>query len=266
MITDSENAILSKKQHWDSIYKHISHKKPRFESYSDHYLINLCRKYIPRNQDSKFIEIGCAPGHNIVLFNKHFGFQPFGVDYSEKGYELTIKTFIDNRFSPDNIFLNNFLSSEFQECFREHFDVVSSFGFLEHFKDPNDIISKHLNILKPGGYLIITIPNLRGINGLISEFLNPGITKIHNLNIMDKSNFSVLFNRKDLELAYCGYYGVFTFGLFNTPEGSNKRIFMHIAGLLQIGLIDRVFERVLLNRNIECKEVSPFLIYIGRKL
>jgi len=38
------------------------------------------------------------------------------------------------------------------------FDIVCSFGLLEHFKDKKDILRAHTRFLKPGGYIIILVP------------------------------------------------------------------------------------------------------------
>jgi 2-polyprenyl-3-methyl-5-hydroxy-6-metoxy-1,4-benzoquinol methylase len=39
-----------------------------------------------------------------------------------------------------------------------------SWGLIEHFTDTESVISAHVNLLKPGGILIVSIPNLRGFN------------------------------------------------------------------------------------------------------
>jgi 2-polyprenyl-3-methyl-5-hydroxy-6-metoxy-1,4-benzoquinol methylase len=44
---------------------------------------------------------------------------------------------------------------------REAFDVVLSGGFIEHFTDVAAIVQKHLQLLKPGGRLVVMIPNLK---------------------------------------------------------------------------------------------------------
>jgi 2-polyprenyl-3-methyl-5-hydroxy-6-metoxy-1,4-benzoquinol methylase len=44
---------------------------------------------------------------------------------------------------------------------------VISFGFIEHFDNPENVIQKHLDLLKPGGILIVGVPNFTGIHGIL---------------------------------------------------------------------------------------------------
>lgn len=256
--------MLSKKEYWDGNYETTKPNITKFKSYSNQYLINLCKKHVPKN-NGKFIEVGCAPGNNIVDFYNAFGFMGYGVDYSMNGFVQTMKVLADNGMNPFHVFNYDFTSSKFQDKFKEEFDVVASFGFLEHFENPDDIINMHLNILKLGGYLIIVIPNLLGINRILSDFFNPDVIKMCNTDIMDKSIFESLFADKGLMKLHCEYYGLFNLGLFNTPRTSFKLPLMKVCYGLQFGM-DRIVERLFMNRNIECSAVSPYIVYIGRKL
>ena len=59
------------------------------------------------------------------------------------------------------------------------FDVVMSRGFIEHFDEPSSVVDRHLDLLKPGGLLVVSIPNLRGVNGLLTRFFhNPWFVAI----------------------------------------------------------------------------------------
>ena len=64
-----------------------------FKSYSRYLFNNICNKYLPKNKKLKMIEIGCAPGKYLIELNQHFGYIPFGVEYSKEGIELTKKNF-----------------------------------------------------------------------------------------------------------------------------------------------------------------------------
>jgi SAM-dependent methyltransferase len=47
----------------------------------------------------------------------------------------------------------------FQAPFQENsFDLVFSQGLIEHFKDPNPIFEAHVRLVKPGGWLVIRVP------------------------------------------------------------------------------------------------------------
>ncbi len=260
---------LSELDYWNSNYGSIgkvsSIKKNRFEPYSKLALLELCERFLPINEKLKFVEIGCAPGYNGIEFHRVFDYQIFGVDYSPSGCALTREVFSINGGNPNNVILADFLSDEFQERYRDHFDIVASFGLIEHFENSRESVDKHIDLLKKGGYLIITIPNIRGFfNYFGTYFFNREIIKIHNLNIMEKKEYEKLFDRGKLTTKYCGYFGVFNFGIFNVKPASSKRHLLRIIYIFQIGL-DILFKRLFLGNNLQCRFFSPYLIYIGRK-
>jgi hypothetical protein len=91
-----------------------------------------------------------------------------------------------------------------------YFDVLASYGFVEHFDNPRSVVALHANLLKGGGRLLVTIPNLGGANYLLLKFLHPEILAIHNLSIMEYQPFRELFQRPEMVETFCGYVGAFT--------------------------------------------------------
>ncbi len=257
--------MLSTEEYWNNIYKTTTLARTEFKCYSSQYLINLCKKIIPKNENYKLIEIGCSPGTNIVDFHSVFGGVPFGVDYSATGVNLTKETFRRNKFDANNVILSDFLSKDFQNEFREKFDIVMSFGLVEHFENGREATENHLNLLKRGGYLIISIPNFRGFNGVAGSIISKDSLKIHNLDTMRIRQFESMFDSEKIHKIQCCYYGIFSFNLYNVPDSSKKKYTVRLLYLIQFA-IDRLLEKFLMSSNIECSVLSPYLVYIGRKL
>jgi len=42
------------------------------------------------------------------------------------------------------------------------FDIVASFGFIEHFTNWVEILESHISLLNNNGYLIVEVPNFIG--------------------------------------------------------------------------------------------------------
>jgi len=251
-----------------SIIKNILEKPllVNFSNIYEHILWNkIFKDFLPKEKGLKVLEIGSAPGNNLIKFHKQFGYQPYGIEYSGIGAKVNRALFKENNLSEDNIFEDDFFSVNFQERFKESFDVIFSSGFVEHFTDVTPVIEKHLNLLKKNGILIITIPNLRGkVNNILCNFFHKEILKVHNLGIMELKKFRNLFNERKLKCIYCEYYGVFSFSFLNA-----KNIFKQF--LLDICLIMQCFINFFLrlianNNNLESKHTSPFLLFIGKKL
>lgn len=95
--------------------------------------------------NKKILEIGCAGGKQLVYFNKEFGYEPYGVDYSEEGCRIARENLRLNDISGQII-----CEDVFDASFEQEFDIVYSMGLIEHFFDPDKIIDKHIELLKPG--------------------------------------------------------------------------------------------------------------------
>jgi 2-polyprenyl-3-methyl-5-hydroxy-6-metoxy-1,4-benzoquinol methylase len=232
-------------------------------NYSDYYLWEvLLQKYLPFNQGFKVLEVGSAPGTNLVKLHNLLGYIPYGVDYSEEGVALNKTIFAGHNLNPNNVILADFFSETFQSQYKEYFDVVFSMGFLEHFTDVEQVVTNHVTLLKKGGLIVVTIPNLRGFNAFLSNVFCKQVLNMCNLSIMDKGNFSALFARDDIEPVFCDYYGTFSFDLFFTKNRFLK-ILYKICKLIQIFL--NVVFYTIGSEGVQSRFFSPYLIYIGKK-
>jgi len=63
---------------------------------------------------------------------------------------------------------------EYMRTSDDRYDLVCSFGFIEHFENFLEIIALHDKILKQGGQLIITTPHFKGA---IQNFFIAGWTR-----------------------------------------------------------------------------------------
>jgi SAM-dependent methyltransferase len=274
---------LSKKEHWDSIYKRKSVGKDTnssraklkriaififgkyIQNYSDYFLWEvLLNKYLPKTKGVKVLEVGSAPGTTLVRLKQTYGYIPFGVEYSDDGVVLNRAVFAENNINEDNVIKADFFSEGFQNQYKDYFDIVLSVGFIEHFKEVEEAINKHVNLLRPGGHLIVIIPNLRGMNRILVDFFHKEVMTIHNTTIMEKTTFSSLFNEEELSTLYCGYYGTFNFGLFNTKAKSPRKYVLSFCKIIQL-FLNMVFHLILRNRGAEHRLFSPYLIYIGTR-
>jgi 2-polyprenyl-3-methyl-5-hydroxy-6-metoxy-1,4-benzoquinol methylase len=274
---------LSEKQYWDLSYRQklsacqpaeSENLRPKkiidellratpFRGYADYLLWeSIYPKYLSGMKGAKVIEIGSAPGIELVRLHKVFGMEPYGIEYSEAGVELNRRIFNANRLKPENIIHANFLGCKIEKRFESCFDVVVSNGFIEHFDNPKEVVDKHINLLKKGGLLIISIPNLRGFNYAMQYFFQHSVLKIHNFGIMEKSEFAKLFDDQRLSQQYCGYYGTLNFNLYAAKKGTIGDFLLTLTKIMQL-LLNVIFRILLGKRGAESKTFSPYLIYIG---
>jgi 2-polyprenyl-3-methyl-5-hydroxy-6-metoxy-1,4-benzoquinol methylase len=238
----------------------------RMSAYDDYLLWDvILPKFLPSIIGAKFVEIGSAPGDYSVQFSKRHGCIPYGVEYSEGGVKLNREVFKENGFNPDNVIHADFFSDEFAAEYHEKFDGAISKGFIEHFEDVKSVIDRHMRLLKPGGHLVVTIPNLSGINYMLAGLLDDGAIPRHNVSIMRRDVYRDLFDRNDLQTLFCDYYGTFSFYLFTATSTSvRQKQMLKVSHKLQ-PLLNFTFRTILGGRGAESGWFSPFLLYIGRK-
>ncbi len=156
----------------------------------------------------KLLEVGCARSFFLPYLAKEYGFEVSGLDYSPLGCELEREILQELQVSGE-IFCANLFSPP-QEL-PGKFDVVMSFGVVEHFTDTADVLGAIARFLKPGGLMLTSIPNLAGIIGAAQKRLSASVYDKH-----------VPLNREALRKAHedCGlqvldstYYGPLDFGI-----------------------------------------------------
>jgi hypothetical protein len=105
-----------------------------------------------------------------------------GVEYARQSYEAAARLFSETGV-PIDLRHEDFLQTSFPS---RSFDLVYSLGLIEHFtgKSLEEMIRKHVELLKPGGTALIVIPNFRSWYGrLFAKIDKPGFDT-HNTAIM----------------------------------------------------------------------------------
>jgi SAM-dependent methyltransferase len=211
------------------------------------------------------LEIGSAPGTNLIRMHREYGLLPYGVEYSETGAARNREAFAAAGLSADHVIQEDFFSDRFQATHAGRFDVVASFGFIEHFDDVRTVVEKHLALLKDGGLLVVSIPRLTGVYRVLCWLFHREVIAGHNLEIMDRESFARLFPADALEILRCDYFGAFSFSLLNTKRPSGLRhLVLRACRAMQIPL-DVLFRLTLRDKGMASRTLSPHLLFVGVK-
>lgn len=218
----------------------------------------LLSRYLPPSPPDHaldFLEIGCFPGRYLYLFAKHFGYRVSGVDFVPQTAAIPAwlaDLGVEARVTCADIF-------EFQPS--QQYDVVASFGFIEHFPRWEEVLERHLALLKPGGTLLVECPNFRYGQYWLRWFLNPQFIEGHYLDAMDLSKWEKALTERGLDILYCNYFQ--TFRVWSALAG---------RGLLRllrkwVLKLSRKAQQALEYLNIDYpnKFFSPFIIIVARK-
>ena len=108
-------------------------------------ILREIKKIAPRN--GRILEWGAGDGFLMTALNAR-GYECSGIDLynTNQQQKLIINTTIEDANFP-----------------HEYFDVITCFHVLEHLKDPVGSIERAMALLKPGGVLIVEVPNNRAV-------------------------------------------------------------------------------------------------------
>lgn len=215
-------------------------------------------RFLPRAQEGErldFLEVGSFPGRFLYYFAREFGYRVFGVDFVPQA--AAISGWLAELGVPAQVAVEDFFR------FRpgRRYDVVASFGFVEHFANWQEVLDRHLDLLNPGGTLIIEFPNFRYGQYWLRRLLNPALLDGHCLEVMKPALWAQALRQQGLEVLYAGYYQTFRF--WGRPAG---------RGLLKVGrkvLMEmvRFAQRVVnfLAPNFPNRFFSPYAFIVARR-
>jgi 2-polyprenyl-3-methyl-5-hydroxy-6-metoxy-1,4-benzoquinol methylase len=174
-------------------------------------------------ENKKLLEIGCARSTWLAYFAKEFKFKVYGIDYSEIGCKQATQI-LSNEGVKGDIVCADFFSPP--ESMIEEFDVVISFGVLEHFEDTQSCLLAFSQFLRREGIMITNIPNLIGLLGLIQKLINRNILEIH-VPLSPKDILKV-HQKNNLLPVSCDYFLVANFGVLNFENLAGSFIYAWI--------------------------------------
>jgi 2-polyprenyl-3-methyl-5-hydroxy-6-metoxy-1,4-benzoquinol methylase len=249
---------LTEVKFWDDYWANC--KLPNVVDYGfsfERCLAEALKEVLPDLQ-GEVLEVGCAPGKWLAFMSTEFGLKPNGIEYSEAGMQATIRNFQLLGLTPGRIQTGDF----FQAKPDRQFDVVMSFGFIEHFSDADSVVDLHLQWLKPGGTLILGVPNFRGVYYFLQKLLDNQILEKHNLDVMSPEYFHHLADRYELKPVTIRYIGSFEPSLPIPAQGRNNPVqFMLRAGLW----LARKVRRFRAFDAINGRHFSSYILAVYRK-
>jgi SAM-dependent methyltransferase len=202
-----EQHQLTEKDYWDERWDRVrvpTILEPTTKHPVAQEMLGLFEKYLPKG-DLSSVEIGGAPGRNCAYLSKYHGYRPSVIEYSETGCEKTRENF--RLLGLDVTVYQRDFFADLADLPR--FDVVMSFGFIEHFTDLDEVLRRHVSLLRKGGILVLGVPNLRGITRKVLARMAPEMLSRHNLEAMDLRNWQALEDEYGMTALFKGYIGGF---------------------------------------------------------
>lgn len=216
-----ENTVLVNQEHWDHLYEEMKLYRP----VQDDPIRVWINKYIPKTKAKHCIEIGCFPGRFLSVFGDA-GYTLHGIDLTPN-IEVVPNWLKSFGYSVGEIRRADFFAFDHEAC---QYDLVSSFGFIEHFTNWCDVLIKHAMMVRQNGYLVLEAPNFASpLHRVIRMFLDNENYKGHNTASMYPHVWAEILSLLGFEICYSGYFGGFQFWLDKQPETQMQQF---LAGLV----------------------------------
>lgn len=202
------------------------------------------------------IELGGFPGYYAVFLKKYFKLDVTLLDYFVHP-PVTSSLLEANQLNEKDIRIIE--TDLFNYTPEKQYDLVLSCGLIEHFNDTADIINRHINFVKPGGTLFITLPNFKALNGWFQKNFDKENYDKHNIDCMDPKLLENICKQAGLQVIQSKYFGHFSLWLENEQQKpAGVRLLkksMWLAG--------KIFTKIF---PFNSKQLSPYIILEARKV
>jgi len=182
------------------------------------------------------IEVGAFPGTYLSVFGE-LGYELNGIDLSP-GVEEDLPNWLKEKgYKVGRFYRDDFLG--FKSNVR--YQIVCSFGFVEHFSDWENILVMHSELVDKGGLLVVSAPNFRGIiQRSIHLLLNRENYRRHNIKSMRPERWRKILESKGFRTRFCGHFGGFHFWV-----DSVERNFFQKAALKTLVALTPFLKRII---------------------
>ncbi|HEV7781089.1 MAG TPA: class I SAM-dependent methyltransferase [Chitinophagaceae bacterium] len=124
------------------------------DTLNHHQLLNWIKKYVPGKEKS-LLDIGSGSG-SFVRFLRREGLNAQGVEPSAALFDHFLK---------QDAFFTQATPEKFAETSKEHlFDIITAIDVIEHAEYPASFLKSLHSLLKVGGYLFISTPDISSLH------------------------------------------------------------------------------------------------------
>jgi SAM-dependent methyltransferase len=219
VVTESDR--LTARSYWDDYWEGIALPAEVTRHPGDSHgnaILDVIDGYLPRDRGLTAAELGGSPGQYLAYVHRSRGYQITCIDYSKIGCQKTVRNFellgIQGKVIEADLFAD--------APALPTFDVVYSLGLIEHFTDLTAIIDRHTRLVKPGGFLVIGVPNFRGVHGWFMRRLRPITYATHEISTMNLDQWRIIEDRHQLLTLFKDYIGGFEPRIFSRRETASS--------------------------------------------
>lgn len=117
-------------------------------------------------KNKQVLDIGCGNGITLMYLRKHFDIKGVGIDISKNVIKELQENIKDANLS---FYVGDHRNLQMIE--HDQFDIILSFGVIEHFKEYGLALAEARRVLKPNGQLILIQPHLFSLGFIQEQYL-----------------------------------------------------------------------------------------------
>lgn len=213
------------------------------------------QQVVEQHSPQTAIELGGFPGHYAIFLKKHYGLHATLLDYFVHRAILK-KVLHKNQLESEAIEIIE--TDLFKHKPELQYDLVLSCGLIEHFQDTSDILQRHIQFLRPGGTLWLTLPNFRGVNGWVQKYFDRANYDRHYIACMDLDLLRQVCQELGLKNIQVQYIQRFSVWLENK---SQKPLLTRVL-VKTIWLVGKVLTKFI---PFESRLLSPYIMVQAQK-
>lgn len=254
--TQREAMTLTTKERWRyarqmATRRHIETIKRREE------WLPVVKEFLP-GTELDYLELGCAPGQYTAALAEGTPWAISGIDYSDDA-----AVFLETLATVGKE-AKLYRLDMFQERVPAQFDVVISIGLVEHFRGSllDEVFALHDSYLRPGGVLVLMVPNFTGFNYFWHYLFDRPDLDRHNVDVMQPAVFE-WYAERGYESLFNDYVGVMR--LWGNSGWMRYRLLGKAVAGLAVGLSKLARGLGRIGIRLSGRTWSPTLLYIARK-
>ncbi len=153
---------------------------------------------------SLVLDVGCATGFMGSYLKQHKSNRVYGLDIRPEEIKIA-KRYLEEVIKGD-IVDTKVINEILEKTRHKKFDVILATSVIEHVTDTKQAIRNMINILKPGGLLIITTPNIAHWSTRFSllfgkfDYTDYGILDHTHLHLFTAETFRKLITNEGLKI------------------------------------------------------------------
>jgi len=160
--------------------------------------VNFVKKYLKKNNANNLnvLDVGCGNPSFLELLQQSSKVNCTGIDFSDSGWKGKNYPNIDLK----KVTIEDYITDK-------QFDVITLWHYLEHDYNPSQTIQTLYNCLKPGGKVIIEVPDYKSISAKIQKSYWQGWHSPRHISLLTKKSFALLFQKDKWEIKKHLRYG-----------------------------------------------------------